>query len=162
MKLEKIVGTLKMFAAAAALTAAFGCAESRINSVTTDSPYTEADKPMLVLEKEHFGGGYTIEGTQKRTFFAGGELHNFGGEPAYSVNIRVRIKDRTGKEYSDFMIYLGDIGKAKSAVFDEKYEVPGDYSGSEIILTYQDSQRINSVVLKPGANNINNQDKNSY
>jgi len=162
MVIGDVSKAIKILFSAAVLSFMFGCAESRINSVTTDSPYTQADKPMLVLQKEHFGGGYTIEGTKKRTFPAGGEIHNYGAEPAYSAKIRVRIFDASGGAYTDFTIHLGDIGKAKFVAFDETYEVPTDYSGSEIVLTYQDSQKINSVVLKPNGQNINNQDKNSY
>jgi|GEM_PF-4521500 len=140
----------------------FGCAESRINSVTTDSPYLDSEKPVLVIKNEHFGGGYTIEGTGKRAFFAGGELFNYGARSAYSVNIRVRIYDANLAACDDHMIYLGDISPAKSASFDEKYEVISTYKDSEIILTYQDDSKINTMVLKPSTQNINDLDKNSY
>lgn len=147
-------------AATAALT--LGCMESRIQSVTTDSPYSEAVKPVLVLKNEHFGGGYTVEGKAKRTYFAGGELFNYGGRPAYSPTIRVRIYGANGAAYDDHFIYMGDLWPAKSVVFDETIEVIDTYKGSEITLTYQDETRVNTMVLKPNGENITNLDKNSY
>ncbi len=138
-----------------------GCAESRINSVTTDSPYLDVEKPMLVIKNEHFGGGYTLE-NGKRAYFAGGEIFNFGNQPAYSATIRVRIYEKNGGAYDDYNIYLGDIQPAKSAAFDEKYEVISTYGDSEISLTYQDDSKINTMILKPLVKNINNLDKNSY
>ena len=139
-----------------------GCAESRINSVTTDSPYVANDAPKLVLSGEHFGGGYTIEDTDKRTFFTGGTITNYGNKAAYSVTIRVRILDSTGTVCDDHFIYLNDIWPSKSASFDEKYEVVKNYKGFEAILTYQTEDKIQTVVLKSTTSNINNLEKNTY
>ena len=139
-----------------------GCAESSINSVTSDSPYVNIDKPKLVLSGEHFGGGYTVEDTDKRTFFAGGTLTNYGNKSAYSANIRVRILDVNGSVCDDHIINLKDIDPKKSVVFDEKYEVVKNYSGFEAILTYQTEDRAQSVVLNQSTSNINNLEKNTY
>ncbi len=155
------IRTLVILLALAAAAFAAGCAESRVNSITTDSPYLNSEKPMLAIKNEHFGGGYTLD-NGKRAYFAGGEIFNFGNQPAYSVNIRVRIYGAAGAAYDDHIIRLGDIGPAKSAAFDEKFEAASDYGLSEVTLTYQDDSKINTMVLKPAVKNINNLDKNSY
>lgn len=145
-----------------AIAFAAGCAESRINSSDSDSPYLNVERPYLALKNEHFGGGYTLE-NGKRSYFAGGEIFNYGRQSAYSATVRVRIYQTNGAAYDDHNIYLGDIAPAKSVVFEEKFEVISPYADSEVTLTYQEeSNKINSVVLKPGAKNINNLDKNSY
>jgi len=164
MKYKSVKTSVKMIFTALAATAALtlGCMESRIQSVTTDSPYSDAVKPVLVLKNEHFGGGYTIAGKAKRTYFAGGEIFNYGGMPAYSPTIRVRIYGANGGAYDDHMISMADIFPAKSVIFDETIEVIDNYKGSEITLTYQDESRVNTMVLKPNGENITNLDKNSY
>jgi len=164
MKYKSIKTSIKMIFTVLVATASLtlGCMESKIQSVTTDSPYSDAANPVLVLKNEHFGGGYTIEGTAKRTYFVGGEIFNYGGVAAYSPTIRVRIYGANGSVYDDHVIYMGDILPAKSVIFDETMEVIDNYKGSEITLTYQDDSRVNTMVLKPNGENITNLDKNSY
>lgn len=158
IRLEKFI-----ILGATILTLAFaaGCVESRINSTDGDSPYLNVERPYLVIKNEHFGGGYTLD-NGKRSYFAGGEIFNFGRQSAYSVTIRIRIYQTNGAAYDDHHIYLGDISPAKSAVFDETLEVVSPYGATEVTMTYQDDTKVNSVLLKPGIKNINNLDKNSY
>lgn len=138
-----------------------GCGESRIHSVTSDSPYLNIDSPYLVLKNEHFGGGFTVD-NGKRTYFAGGEIWNFGNKDAYSVTIRIRIFQKNGSAYDDFNIYLGDIKATKYVQFNERFEVISPYGYSQIILTYQDDTKVHTVELNPKVSNINILEKDSY
>jgi hypothetical protein len=138
-----------------------GCGESKANYVSSDYRYYETDMPLLAVSKDHYGGGVMISESM-RNFPYGMDIDNlseYGIAESLRIRIRVYVKDMI---VDDHLIQIGDVFPKTQQHIEGVIEVPSNYTGTDVILTYQIDSKIIKQDLKTNQYFLEDVEKLSY
>ena len=124
-----------------------GCGESKSNYVSSDYRFYEYDKPLLAISKDHYGGGSRIS-EDKIVYPYGLDIENlseYGIAESLRIRFRIYVKDVV---VDDHVVQIGDLFPKKKKHIEGKFEVPYNYTDSEVLLTYQIDGKIIKQNLK--------------
>lgn len=132
-----------------ALVAAAGCGESSAHGTSSDYRYYDVDKPMLAIERQHFGGG-TLVTPKRRTYPYGLDLSNLS-RTAIAEQVRIRFRIYKGTfAVDDQVVQVGDLRPGDTRRVEGSFEVEALYTGSAVDLTWQYDSQLNTVnILQP-------------
>ncbi len=127
-----------------------GCGESSAHSVASDYRYYETDRVILLVDRQHFGGGQDLSPTRV-SFPYGFDLTNASRfANAERVRLRLRIFAQNGRAEDDHVFDFGDLKPGETRRVEGTVEAPRLYSGSEATLIWQSGDRTFSADIKQG------------
>lgn len=145
------------------LPAAFagGCGESAMHRVDSDDRFYEVDKPMLLIDRQHFGGGRRIS-EERRSYPYGLDLTN-ASRLANAEQVRIRFRFyRNDLAVDDQMVQVGDMRPGDTRRIAGEFEVPALYTGSDVELIWQYDFRTWRVDLKQPVYRVEDLGKLAY